>query len=95
MLREQVPDDAAIALRGDDLVGPQMAEGLRDGGVVDSAVAAARSETLIGPAAWIHVSRVSRVGSASTAKHPARARTDPGSPRAAMAWQTRSASMIR
>ena len=36
MLREQVPDDPAIALRGDDLVGPQMAEGLRDGGVVDS-----------------------------------------------------------
>ena len=53
-------------------------------------VAAARSETLIGPAAWMQVSRVSRVGSASTAKCTARVRSDPGSPRAAMAWQTRS-----
>lgn len=44
-------------------------------------VAAARSKTLIGPAARMHVSRVSRVGSASRANWSARMRTDSGSPR--------------
>ena len=57
-------------------------------------VAAARSETLIGPAALMQVSSVSRVGSASTANWRARAWIASAS-RAAMAWQIRSASMTR
>ena len=58
-------------------------------------VAAARSETLIGPAALMQVSSVSRVGSASTANCRARAWITSGLSRAAMAWQIRSASMTR
>jgi len=36
MVGEQVPDDPAVPLGDDDPGGAQVAEGLRDGGVVDA-----------------------------------------------------------
>jgi hypothetical protein len=91
---ELVADDPAVALGGDGLGGAQVPQRLGDGGVVDPG-RGARSETLIGPAAWMQASSVSLVGSPSSANWRARASMAPGSPRAAMASHARSPSMTR
>ncbi len=58
-------------------------------------VAAARSDTLIGPAALMAISKVSLVGSPRTANVFAWACTASGGLMAAIAWHTRSPSMTR
>lgn len=99
MIGEQVPDDTAVALRDDDLGGAQVTEGLRNGGVVDPGggrqVRDADRPGGLDAGQQGQAGGVRRVGSASSARCPARVRTDSGSPSAAMARKTRSASMTR
>ena len=63
---EHVADDPAVALRADDLGGAQVAEGLRDGRI-EQAGRRGQVRDADWPGSTMQVSRVSRVGSASTA----------------------------